>query len=356
MTNTPEGNSNRRKHRRTSTEATESSTGADDAGGSPEPELPEPHPDRSVENALKTQLAALRSNDEPYTNAGIKTAFNFASPAFRREVGGSLDEFVKHMTGPIHQMLIDHREAERGRLQVEDGVATEKVVVTQSDGDKTTYEFTLIEVAEGKYRGCWMTDRIELVYVGESPNHQHMPNVEFDGVEIKCKEGEILRNVLLRASGVSPYNQAAQYANCNGKGLCGTCAVEVVEGRVTDPTAQERRRMRLPPHAGNDNEDFRLSCQSRVLSDLVVHKHEGTWGQHIEEYAKGTDEHPGEPIRVSDDEYRGDDQPASPRDELERGTDGENLDLSDEARKLLAETEAMLDEDGGRNGPPEDSG
>jgi ferredoxin len=192
-----------------------------------------------------------------------------------------------------------------------------------------------------------MVDDVELVYVGESPDHRHMPVVEFDGTEVKCAEGDVLRDVLLRASGLSPHNSAAKYANCNGNGLCGTCAVEV-DGEVSEKTSQEGRRLKLPPHRGNDDPNFRLSCQCRVLGDLRVHKHGGTWGQHVEEYAAGTDEDPdADPIRVSDDEYRG--RGGDDGDEGDDGTgeeygDDEEMDLSDGARAVLDDAADRLEE------------
>ncbi len=332
-----------------STDVGGESTDADrgDAGGD-EPQLPAPSPGLSPEQAIRIQLRALADNDAPREDAGITVAFNFAAPAYRKRVGGSLEEFADHLTSPILGGLVDHQDAKRGRLERSNGTAREKVVVTDEDGDKTTYEFTLERQSGGKYDACWMTVDVDLVYVGESPDHQHMPSVDFDGTELKCKEGEVLRNVLLRASGVSPHNSAARYANCNGRGLCGTCAVEVADGDVTEKTAQERRRLKLPPHSGTDNENYRLSCQCRVLSDLVVRKHEGVWGQHVEEYASGTEETPGaEPIRVTDEEYAGGGL-EDVETEDEEDIDAE-MDLSDEAESVLEETRQMLgggDEEG----------
>ena len=51
---------------------------------------------------------------------------------------------------------------------------------------------------------------------------------------------------------------------CGGKGICGKCAVRVVEGPVSPPTEVERRWMNVL------GSDMRLSCQMRILSDAVV--------------------------------------------------------------------------------------
>jgi ferredoxin len=110
-----------------------------------------------------------------------------------------------------------------------------------------------------------------------------MPAVEFRGRTLDCPEGEVLRDVLLEAD-QSPHSGRADALNCRGHGTCGTCAVEV-DGPTTEPTARERARLEVPPHAGSD--DLRLACRTRVLGDLVVRKYPGLWGQHTDERPVG---------------------------------------------------------------------
>ena len=101
-----------------------------------------------------------------------------------------------------------------------------------------------------------------------------MPVVRFAGRSVECLAGANLRMVLLRAR-LPLYNDAAQALNCRGRGVCGTCTVRVV-GPVSEPSAAERLRLRLPPHdlaAG-----LRLACQCSVLGDLEVTKLSGLFG------------------------------------------------------------------------------
>lgn len=105
-----------------------------------------------------------------------------------------------------------------------------------------------------------------------------MPTVRFRGREIDCEEGQLLRDVL-REAGETPHNGLADVLNCGGVGTCGTCAVEI-EGEVGEPTTRERARLSVPPHDPDDG--LRLACQTRVLGDLEVTKHDGFWGQHVE--------------------------------------------------------------------------
>jgi ferredoxin len=102
-----------------------------------------------------------------------------------------------------------------------------------------------------------------------------MPVVRFAGQSIECLAGSNLRVVLLRAR-LPLYNDAAQALNCRGRGVCGTCAVRI-EGPVSEPTAAERMRLRLPPH--DPDAGLRLACQCNVLGDLEVTKLRGLFGQ-----------------------------------------------------------------------------
>ncbi|MBZ6496374.1 2Fe-2S iron-sulfur cluster-binding protein [Natrinema longum] len=106
-----------------------------------------------------------------------------------------------------------------------------------------------------------------------------MPTIEFEGETLEANTGDDLRRTLLDA-GLTPHNGKAQYTNCHGNGICGTCAVEIVAGEAADPTKKERRRLRFPPHSPDSG--LRLACQLSIEDDLVVRKHPGYWGQNIE--------------------------------------------------------------------------
>ena len=94
------------------------------------------------------------------------------------------------------------------------------------------------------------------------------------GRSIECLQGSNLRMVLLYAR-LPLYNNAARALNCRGRGLCGTCAVQI-EGPVSEPTTAERVRLKLPPH--DAGKGLRLACQCKVLGDLTVTKLSGFFG------------------------------------------------------------------------------
>ncbi|MEM4781953.1 MAG: 2Fe-2S iron-sulfur cluster-binding protein [Halalkalicoccus sp.] len=102
-----------------------------------------------------------------------------------------------------------------------------------------------------------------------------MPTIEYEGERIDCEEGDELRETLLDA-GASPHNGASNYANCGGRALCGTCAIEI-EGPVSEMDEEERKRLSKWPH--DLDSGLRLACQTRVGGDITVRKHGGFWGQ-----------------------------------------------------------------------------
>ena len=104
-----------------------------------------------------------------------------------------------------------------------------------------------------------------------------MPTIYFEGEEIECERGAVLRDVL-RDAGLSVYNGRAERLNCRGNGSCGTCAVKV-EGGVSEPDRAERARLWFPPH--HPSHDVRLACRTRVEGDVIVTKGRGLWGQHV---------------------------------------------------------------------------
>ena len=157
-----------------------------------------------------------------------------------------------------------------------------------------------------------------------------MPTVTVGTTTIECDHGAILRDVLQRYDlGIDPHNGAASVINCRGHGTCGTCAVEIqsnnhhrkdtgtsnetitstdtnnsvemtadidtsssqnstnnresgdAAARINSRTAIERVRLSVPPHTSDS--ELRLACQTRVLDDIRVIKHDGLWGHHTDD-------------------------------------------------------------------------
>jgi hypothetical protein len=138
-------------------------------GGAPSPlpdTLPEPTSSLSPKEVVRLQVEALGANDEPYDGAGVETAFNFASPANRRTTG-PLRRFRTLFDTPTYGPMIDHQGATYSAVQRNDGEARVGVILETGDGRRVGYLFRLSRQSGPPHDGCWMTDAVRPVSVGE---------------------------------------------------------------------------------------------------------------------------------------------------------------------------------------------
>jgi len=92
-----------------------------------------------------------------------------------------------------------------------------------------------------------------------------MPIINFIdyGEKVEVVPGANLRQVAKRKR-VQVYQGIHQLLNCNGNGLCGTCKMAVIDGRVMPRNDTEIKRLK-----GVD-EPWRLACQFEVLDNITV--------------------------------------------------------------------------------------
>jgi hypothetical protein len=121
--------------------------------------LPTPDPTYGPEEVISLQVEALAENDTPVENAGIKTAYNFASPANRRATG-PLNQFIKMVEGPQYAPMIDHQEAVTGPLERNSARTQQRVTLTGPSGRTVTYQFGVSKQSTGEFADCWLTDRV----------------------------------------------------------------------------------------------------------------------------------------------------------------------------------------------------
>ena len=120
-----------------------------------------PHPDLTPRQVIKLQLDALRDNDRPHRDAGIATAFGFASAANRRATG-PVARFASMLRNPLYGPMLGHTSAEFGPVQVDGEVARAQVVLLGGDGRLVAYDFTL---SRDPATRCWLTDSVMLAPV-----------------------------------------------------------------------------------------------------------------------------------------------------------------------------------------------
>ncbi len=122
--------------------------------------LASPKPEYSPQQAVKLIFDALQKNDTPRENAGIETAFNFASPG-NKKITGPLPKFITMVKSPNYAEMVDHKFAEMiNPTRVEGDLAAQRVRVIGKNGKIITYEFIL---SRDKTTRCWMTDGVVIV-------------------------------------------------------------------------------------------------------------------------------------------------------------------------------------------------
>ena len=95
---------------------------------------------------------------------------------------------------------------------------------------------------------------------------------EFRSHEVEA--GTNLREAMLRL-GVTPYHGLSMLTNCRGNNFCGTCAVEVIDGKGASPRSQDEEATLVGNLAVAKvvDRNIRLSCQTTVIGDMVVKTH-----------------------------------------------------------------------------------
>ena len=120
---------------------------------------PDPSPEWSPAEVIRLQVEALQHNDTPHPDAGIATAYRFASPG-NRAATGPLARFAAMVHGPTYRDLLNASQVDFGRIRVEGDRAVQEVTVIRPDGRRATFAFGLSRQADGPWAGCWMTDAV----------------------------------------------------------------------------------------------------------------------------------------------------------------------------------------------------
>lgn len=122
-------------------------------------ERPHPSPLLSPAEVIGLQLHALGRNDAPHPDAGIATAFGFASPE-NQAVTGPLERFTELVHNPTYRAMLNFRAVQRGTVQITGSQAQESILLLDANGKTAVFVFALSKQAGGPYDGCWMTDAV----------------------------------------------------------------------------------------------------------------------------------------------------------------------------------------------------
>lgn len=103
-----------------------------------------------------------------------------------------------------------------------------------------------------------------------------MPVVTFfnEHRSFEVEPGTNLREFMLRVN-VSPYAGIDMLTNCRGHNFCGTCAVELVDGKGASPRGQDEEATLVGnlALARMVDKNMRLACQTFITGDMTVKTH-----------------------------------------------------------------------------------
>jgi hypothetical protein len=117
---------------------------------------PAPSASLSPADVVRTQVLALQHVNEPTPNAGIWTAFQFASPA-NHEVTGPYGHFLQVIKSPSNRPFLHARSVRFYPLRQADSQAEQEVELTDEAGNTTRWLFVVSKQREGRFENCWMT-------------------------------------------------------------------------------------------------------------------------------------------------------------------------------------------------------
>ena len=93
-----------------------------------------------------------------------------------------------------------------------------------------------------------------------------------EGKTIEVAEGTNLRKALLN-NGITPYIGKDKVLNCFGNGLCGTCRVEIIDGKGAPAMTplEDSALVGLAPFYGRlIPKNVRLACRINVAKDMAI--------------------------------------------------------------------------------------
>jgi len=113
-----------------------------------------PNCERPPALVVHIQVLALQNND-PATNEGINTTWQFASPS-NRDLTGPYSNFVRTIESGF-EPLLNATAVRYGPLERDGDTASQPVTVVDGNGTTTSYQWTVEEQSDAPYEGCWMT-------------------------------------------------------------------------------------------------------------------------------------------------------------------------------------------------------
>ncbi|MEM9052676.1 MAG: DUF4864 domain-containing protein [Bacteroidota bacterium] len=127
-----------------------------------------PHESLTPEETVKIQLKAFQKSTFPSSDFGIRTAWEFASPA-NKTVTGPFDRFQEMLLSEMYYPLVNLNDYKIEAHFEEDEYAEYFVFIKTKDEQMVHYIFDLAYQSEND---CWMVDAVLLMPQQYQPEQQ----------------------------------------------------------------------------------------------------------------------------------------------------------------------------------------
>jgi len=119
-------------------------------------DIQRPDPALSPAEVIAIQLEALKNNDEPRKDAGIKQTYALAHPQ-NKMLTGPLPKFTQMLEGPLYRMMLNHRAHTIEEVAQGDGRAVFGVTIVDAAGEVYKFRWTVQKIDAGDHAGAWAT-------------------------------------------------------------------------------------------------------------------------------------------------------------------------------------------------------
>lgn len=119
------------------------------------------YPDQNLKpmDVIKIQLDALKNNDKPKMDSGIKQTWLFAHPR-NKMVTGPYPRFRIMLYDPHYQILLNHKSHSINLMQSNKNKFIYGVNIVSKDNKNFFYEWHIEKGSEENCKSCWFTSAV----------------------------------------------------------------------------------------------------------------------------------------------------------------------------------------------------
>ena len=110
-------------------------------------------------DVIKIQLNALKENNKPNKNSGIKQTWEFAHPE-NKKITGPYEKFQKMLLGDQYKVLINHESHKIKLIMNSNNKYIYNVELISSDKNMYFYEWYLEKSTINNCISCWFTTTV----------------------------------------------------------------------------------------------------------------------------------------------------------------------------------------------------